>query len=88
MIAGGLLIVAGWGVGVVANVLAHWVAPSSGMTVLWVHVYPTFGAYAYATFGIGLFFGILGVVLLLLGRGAPRGPAVLPGYDYSGQPRP
>lgn len=82
-IAGGLLIALGWGMGVVVNVIAHAVAPSAGFVFIWVHIYPTMGDYSLAALGIGLFGGILGVVLWGLGRTSPRGPLVLPGYDYS-----
>lgn len=88
LIAGALLIAGGWGVGVIVNVVAHLLAPASGLTLWWMHVYPSWGAYSYAVLGIGAFAGIFGVVLLLLGRASPRGPLVLPGYDYSGEPRP
>lgn len=82
-IAGAILIAAGWGVGVFLNLLAHLVAPASGLTLLnWVHVYPTMGAYSLAVLGIGAFGGLFGVVLLLLGGSSPRGPLVLPGFDY------
>jgi len=81
-IAGSLLIVLGWVVGVVLNLLAHYAA-GSGKFSLWGHsVTSALGPYAWAVFGFGLFTGSFGVVLLALGRATPRGPIVLPGYDY------
>ncbi len=87
-ITGAILVAVGWGGGVVANLVAHIMAPSSGLTLLWVHVYPTMGAYSLAILGMGLFAGLFGVVLWILGRSSPRGPFVLPGYDYSTENRP
>lgn len=81
-IAGGLLIAVGWGGGVVANLLAHWVAGSGGMTLGWIRITSTLGPYALAVIGLGLFAGAVGVVLLMLGRASPAGPLVLPGYNY------
>jgi hypothetical protein len=80
--AGGLLIALGWGGGVVANLVAHYVAGSGGMMVGWIRITSTMGSYGWATFALGLFAGAVGVVLLALGRGSPRGPFVLPGSDY------
>jgi hypothetical protein len=81
-IAGGLLIFLGWGLGVVTNYLAHYLAPRSGTRILGYYVGPTLGAYAWATFALGLAAGAMGVVLLQLGRTSPKGEIILPGYDY------
>ncbi len=81
-LAGGLLVFLGWALAVVANVLLHAAAGSGGMTVGWVRITSAWGAYAWATLAFGLFTGTVGVVLLALGRGAPKAPLVLPGYDY------
>lgn len=81
-IAGAVLIVLGWVGGVAANLLAHWIAGSGGMTVGWVRITSAMGSYAWAAFAAGLFTGAIGVVLLSLGRTSPKGPLVLPGYDY------
>lgn len=81
-LAGGILIALGWGFGVVLNGLAHYLAGSGGWTFLGHQVTSTFGSYAWATFGFGLFVGGFGVVLLALGRASPKGPLVIPGYDY------
>lgn len=80
--AGGLLVVLGWGLGVVGNLLAHLTAPTGG--VRWGGVYfgPTMGAYAWAVFALGLFSGAFGIVLLGLGRASPKARVVLPGYEY------
>ncbi|HYB78913.1 MAG TPA: hypothetical protein VEG66_04025 [Thermoplasmata archaeon] len=81
-VAGGVLIALGWGIAVVANLLAHYLAGTGGMMVAGHELTSTLGPYAWATFGFGLFTGAFGVVLLALGRGSPRGRFVLPGYDY------
>ena len=81
-IAGGILIVLGWGLAVILNLVLHYLGGSAGMTVAG-HVFTTtLGSYAWATFGFGLFTGAFGVVLLALGRASPKGRLVLPGYDY------
>jgi len=80
--AGSVLIVLGWGLAVAANLLAHYLAGSAGMTVAGHEISSTLGPYAWAVFGFGLFTGAFGVVLLALGRASPRGRFVLPGYDY------
>ena len=79
--AGGTLIALGWGLGVALNLLIHRLAPAGGHRLLNVYVGPSLGPYAWATLGLGLFTGAFGVVLLILGRGSPRGPFVLPGVD-------
>ena len=81
-VAGGVLIALGWGLGVVANLLLHYWAGSSRMTVAGHGLTSTLGPYAWAVFGLGLFTGAMGVVLLAFGRASPKGPFVLPGYDY------
>lgn len=81
-IAGGLLVALGWGLGVVANLVLHYVAGSAGMSFGGHVITSTFGPYALATLGFGLFTGAFGVVLVALARGSPRGPLVLPGYNY------
>lgn len=81
-VAGGLLLAFGWGLGVVVNVLAHLLAPAGGYHLFGVEVGGSLGPYAWAVLALGLFAGAFGTGLLLLGRGSPRGPVVLPGYDY------
>ncbi len=80
--AGGLLVVLGWGLGVLTNVIAHLSAPAGGTRWWGVYIGPELGAYAWGVLGLGLFAGAFGVVLIGIGRGSPRGPMVLPGYDY------
>lgn len=81
-IAGGVLIALGWGLAVVTNLLLHYLGGSGGLTVAG-HVFTsTLGPYAWGAFAFGLFTGAFGVVLLALGRASPKGPIVLPGYDY------
>jgi hypothetical protein len=82
LVAGALLIVLGWGFAVVANLLLHYLAGSGSLSVAGHTFTSTLGSYAWATVGFGLFTGAFGVVLLALGRAAPEGPVVLPGYDY------
>ncbi len=81
-VAGGLLVVLGWVLGVVLNVLLHVYAPSGGLRIYGVYFGHALGPYAWATLGLGLFTGAFGVVLLALGRSSPSGPFVLPGADY------
>jgi len=82
LVAGGLLIFLGWGLGVVANLLLHWAAGSGGMALVWMRISSTLGPYAWAVFGLGVVTGAVGVGLLLVGRATPRGRLVLPGADY------
>ena len=81
-LAGALLIFLGWVLGVVLNLLLHAEAGTGGVTVGWIRITSTVGDYAWAVVGLGLFTGAVGVVLLALGRASPKGPFVLPGYDY------
>jgi hypothetical protein len=81
-LAGGLLVSLGWGLGVVVNLVLHWMAGPQGMTLGWVRITSSLGSYAWAAFAFGLFTGAVGTVLLVLGRDSSRGPLVLPGYDY------
>lgn len=81
-LAGGILVTLGWGLGVFANLVLHLTAPAGGYRLLHVEIGGSLGPYAWAVLGLGLFTGAFGGVLLALGRSAPRGPIVLPGYDY------
>ncbi|MCI4344461.1 MAG: hypothetical protein L3J87_02400 [Thermoplasmata archaeon] len=81
-VAGGALIVFGWGVAVGLNLLLH-AAAAGGSYSLWtIHLSSTLGSYAKATLAFGIVSGIVGVVLLALARGSPRGRFVLPGAPY------
>lgn len=80
--AGSVLILLGWVGGVVANLVLHYIAGSGGMVVGWFRITSTLGSYAWAVFGLGLFAGAIGLVLLAIGRATPKGPLVLPGYSY------
>ncbi len=80
--AGGTLLVLGWGLGVLVNLLLHAMAGPSGMTVGWIRITSTLGPYAWAVVGLGVVTGAIGVGLLLLARATPKGPFVLPGADY------
>jgi hypothetical protein len=81
-IAGSLLIFLGWILGVFVNVVLHAEAGTGGMSVGWIRITSTLGDYAWATLGLGLLAGAIGVVLLGIGRASPKGPMVLPGYSY------
>ena len=81
-VAGGLLLLLGWGLGVVANVLLHAFAPAAGWAVLGLRVAPAWGPYGWAVALFGAGTGLLGAVLVVLARSAPRGPFVLPGAEY------
>jgi hypothetical protein len=82
LLAGSILVAVGWGLAVMVNLLLHYMAGSAGMTVAGHEFTSSLGAYAWATFAFGLFTGGFGVVLVALGRASPKGPLVLPGYDY------
>ena len=81
-VAGALLIVLGWGLGVLANLALHALAGSGGMPLLWVRITSHVGDYAWGVFGLGIVTGALGVGLLWVARSAAKGPFVLPGVDY------
>ena len=81
-LAGGILIAFGWVLAVGLNLVLHYIAGAGGMTIAGHRITSTLGSYAWASFGFGLFAGAFGAVLLALGRASPKGPLVLPGYDY------
>lgn len=80
--AGAILIALGWGVGVLLNVVLHLTAPSGGHWLYGVFLGRDFGAYAWATVGLGAVTGAIGAAIVGVGTSAPKGPLVLPGYDY------
>ena len=82
LVAGGLLIVVGWGFAVLLNLLLHAAAGGSGYSLWTIHLSTALGSYAKATLAAGLVTGIFGVALLWLGRTSPKGPFVLPGTAY------
>jgi hypothetical protein len=81
-LSGGILVALGWGLGVVVNLILHLSAPAGGYRLFDVGIAGSLGPYAWAVVGLGLFTGAFGTVFLALGRSAPRGPIVLPGFDY------
>lgn len=83
MIAGGILVFLGWGMAVAVNILAHRLAPSDGLVVGWMRIFPALGPYAWGALGLGVATGALGVALLWLGSQTPRGRWVLPGVPYT-----
>lgn len=72
----------GWGLGVLLNLLLHWVAPSGGLLVAGIWFGHLMGTYAWAALGFGFVTGAVGIGLLFVGRATPKGRLVLPGYDY------
>jgi fructose-specific phosphotransferase system IIC component len=86
--AGGIfLIVIGWGLGVIANILLHRMAPSTGEIIGPLRIYPTLGVYALGLVGLGAVAGVVGVFMIWLGQHSPRGKFVLPGYSYESAER-
>ena len=81
-IAGGILILLGWGLGVVTNLVLHSVAGSEGLWFGNVRITSTLGWYAWAVLGFGAVTGVVGVLALLLARAQPKAKLVLPGYPY------
>ncbi|MCI4337072.1 MAG: hypothetical protein L3K17_07785 [Thermoplasmata archaeon] len=81
-LAGGLLIVIGWGLATILNVVAHAMAPATGTALGPVRVFPHWGLYGEVTLGIGLFTGLIGAGLIWLAYRSPEGRIVLPGYPY------
>ncbi len=82
LVAGGVLLALGWGLGVALNLALHWMARSGAFTFWGVHFEGTMGAYAWAVFGLGLVSGALGLALMVLAGATPRGKFVLPGVEY------
>lgn len=81
-IAGGLMLLLGWGLAVVANLVVHLQAGSGGTWLGPIRVTSHFGSFALVTLGIGVFTGLIGVGLLWVARQSPKGPFVLPGASY------
>lgn len=81
-VAGAVLVVLGWGIADLLNVLLHRAAPTAGLAVGPYTVFPAFGLLGEITFVVGLFTGLIGVGLLWVAESAPRGPLVVPGYPY------
>lgn len=80
--AGALLVLLGFGVLDLLNVLLHRLAGASGISLGVVRVYPGFGPFAQAAALFGAGAGLLGIVLLYYGYRSPTGPFVLPGTPY------
>ncbi|MGI0129022.1 MAG: hypothetical protein ACREEC_02535 [Thermoplasmata archaeon] len=81
-IAGSLLLVVGFGFGVVANLYLHSMAGMSGTSFGPWTITSAMGPYAWATLGFGLFATLIGVGLLWVSRSQPKGPIGLPGASF------
>lgn len=81
-VAGAILILLGWGVLLLLNLLLHRMAPSSGLAFGPLTVYPGFGPFAWIASALGAVTGLIGLALLQFGRSSPKGPFVLPGQPY------
>ncbi|MCI4347823.1 MAG: hypothetical protein L3J97_04295, partial [Thermoplasmata archaeon] len=81
-IGGVLLLVVGWGLGVVLNITLHRLAPAAGQAIGPWRIYPALGSYAWSVVALGLVAGVVGVVMLWLAQRAPPGKFALPGYSY------
>jgi hypothetical protein len=81
--AGGVfLIVVGWGLGVIVNIVLHRMAPAAGELVGPWRIFPTLGVYALGLVGLGALAGVVGVFMLWLAHRSPKGKFVLPGASY------
>jgi fructose-specific phosphotransferase system IIC component len=81
--AGGIfLLVVGWGLGVIANIVVHRMAPPAGELLGPWRIYPALGVYALGLVVLGAVAGVVGIFMLWLARRSPPGKFVLPGYSY------
>ncbi|HEV2520617.1 MAG TPA: hypothetical protein VGX00_08425 [Thermoplasmata archaeon] len=78
-IAGALLIVLGFGLGVFTNIYLHAIASATGSPFGPWTIHPILGPYAWATVILGTFSGLVGIGLVWVARGEPKGPVRLPG---------
>ena len=81
-VAGALLVVVGWGIAVLLNLLLHAQAPAGGTPLGPIRVGHALGPYAWLTLALGLFTGAMGSAFVLLARTTAKGPFVLPGQPY------
>lgn len=77
--AGAVLIVLGYGLGVIANLYLHVSAGGGSVSIGPWTVTSALGPFALATLAIGLGTGSVGAAFLAIGRRLPKGPIVLPG---------
>ena len=82
LIAGGVLVVLGWGAMLALNLLLHRLAGSGGVDLGAFRVYSTVGPFAQASAILGAAVGLVGVVIVYYGWTSPTGPFVLPGTSY------
>ncbi len=78
LVGASFLVILGFGVGVMLNIVAHLTAPAAGSTIFFVTVYPTWGWYATLSMAIGTVATFLGLGMLWLGLDTPYGPPSLP----------
>lgn len=75
---GALLVVLGLGGGLMLNLLLHSFAPSSGIDLFLVKVYPGWSLYASLVAVGGIVASIIGMGMLWVGFDYPPGPIGLP----------
>lgn len=83
-IAASFLLILGFGVGVALNILVHITAPSQGVRVFFVTVYPYFGWYAVLVLALGVVSAFIGLGMIWLGLNERFGRLSLP--DTEGPP--
>jgi hypothetical protein len=81
-LGGAFLLVVGWGLGVILNVVVHAMAPATGEWVGPWRVYPALGVYAVGALALGAVAGVVGLFMLWLAQRSSPGRFVLPGYSY------
>jgi hypothetical protein len=85
LIGASFLIVFGFGVGILLNIVAHLSAPPNGAQFFFVTIYPTWGLYATLTLILGIVATFVGLGMVWLGVNTPYGPLSL--IDTEGKPK-
>lgn len=78
IVAGSLLLILGTGVGMLANLALHSIAPAQGLSLGLFTVYPGWSWYATVVFVLGAFATLVGLGMLWLSGFSPSGPVHLP----------
>ncbi len=78
LVGASFLIVFGFGIGVVLNIVAHLTAPTQGSSIFFVTVYPMWGWYATLTLVLGTLATFVGLGMIWLAMNIPYGPLSLP----------